>query len=140
VLKGGRTVVAGVSGETWLNLTGNAALARSGAGDVLSGMIGAALAGRLKSQLPIGEAAGTLAGTLEDTEDQQLRGNAERASAFLKDIKVAAAVYLHGLAGDFARDMLHENTILATDVLDMLSEAFRHCDLQMERSLFYLHM
>ena len=132
VLKCGRTVVAGVSGETWLNLTGNLSPAKSGSADVLSGMIGAALARRVKRQLPVGEATGTL------EDDRQLRGNPEQAAAFLKDINVAAAVYLHGLAGDLVRDMLHENTMLATDVLDILTEAFRDCDLQMERSLFYL--
>lgn len=134
VLKGSRTVAAGVSGEMWLNLTGNSGLAKSGSGDVPAGMIGAALARRGSSQPPAGEAAGTL----ESTEDQQLRGSSEQAAAFLRDIKVAAAVYLHGLAGDVARDIFHENTMLATDVLDMLTEAFRDCDLQMERSLFYL--
>jgi NAD(P)H-hydrate epimerase len=127
VLKGSRTVVAGVSGETWLNLTGNSVLAKSGCGDVLSGMIGAALAKHAESQLQI-----------EDADDQQSQGNSNQASSFLKDINVAAAVYLHGLAGDIARDVLHENTALATDVLESLTEAFRDCDLQMERSLFYL--
>ena len=69
---------------------------------------------------------------------QQLQINAARASGFLKDIAVAAAVHLHGLTGDFARNMLHENSVLATDLLDQLAETFRDCELQMERSLFYL--
>lgn len=69
---------------------------------------------------------------------QQLQLNSARASAFLKDISVAAAVHLHGLTGDFARDMLHENTVLATDLLEQLAEAFRDCELQMDRGLFYL--
>ncbi len=114
VLKGQRTVVAGVSGETWLNLTGNSVLAKSGSGNVLSGMIGAALAKHAESQLQI-----------EDADDQHSQGNSNQASVFLKDINVAAAVYLHGLAGDIARDVLHENTALATDVLENLTEAFR---------------
>lgn len=110
VLKGWRSVVAGASGETWLNMTGNPALAKGGTGDVLSGMIGAALA-----------------------------RHADNTSAFLLDARVAAAVYLHGLAGDLARDMLHENTVLATDLLQNLDEAFRDCESQMDRGLFYLH-
>src|SRR5262249_26832885 len=44
VLKGSRTIVAGTSGETWINMSGNPALAKGGTGDTLSGMIGAALA------------------------------------------------------------------------------------------------
>ncbi len=113
VLKGSRTVVAGVSGETWINMTGNAAMAKGGSGDVLSGMVGAALA-RRSSDPPTGK-----------TTDQP-------------DLRVAAAVYLHGLTGDFARDMLHENTVIATDLLESLSEAFRYCRLQVDNSLFYL--
>ncbi|HEY6251205.1 MAG TPA: NAD(P)H-hydrate dehydratase [Candidatus Angelobacter sp.] len=116
VLKGARTVVAGNSGEIWVNMTGNAAMAKGGSGDVLSGIIGAALA----------------------RQAQQLQLNSARASASLKDVSVAAAVHLHGLTGDFARDMLHENTVLATNLLEQLAEAFRDCELQMDRGLFYL--
>jgi hypothetical protein len=69
---------------------------------------------------------------------QQLQLNAALASAFLKDVSVASAVHLHGLAGDFARDMLHENTVLASTLPEHLSEAFRDCEQQIDRGLFYL--
>jgi NAD(P)H-hydrate epimerase len=39
---------------------------------------------------------------------------------------VEAAVYLHGLAGDFAARAQDEHTVLATDTLAHLSEAFRY--------------
>lgn len=120
-LTGPRTVVAGVSGETWVNLTGNPALARGGSGEVLCGMIGAALARRTKAGGPP---------PVDFTDDL--------ISAFRNDLKVAAAVYLHGLAGDLARDMLHENTVMATDQLRTLTDAFRDCELQTDRGLFYL--
>ncbi len=109
VLKGSGTVVAGASGETWINLTGNAAMAKGGSGDVLSGVIGAALARRR-----------------------------EKRSALLDDLHVAAAVYLHGLAGDLARDLLHENSVLATDLIHELDDAFHGCESQAEEELFYL--
>lgn len=109
VLKGSGTVVAGASGETWINMTGNAAMAKGGSGDVLSGVIGAALARRRETQ-----------------------------SAFLDDLHVAAAVYLHGLAGDLARDLLHENSVLATDLIHELDDAFHDCEGQAENALFYL--
>ena len=39
---------------------------------------------------------------------------------------VEAAVYLHGLAADFAAHTMDEKTVLATDVIDHLSDAFRY--------------
>jgi NAD(P)H-hydrate epimerase len=115
VLKGARTVVASRSGETWINMSGNPALAKGGSGDVLSGMIGAALARKIPQPSSIGQ-----------------------TSSFLKDVSVAAAVYLHGLAGDIARDALHENTVLARDVMESLGQAFRKCEAQVDRGIFYL--
>ena len=109
VLKGWRTVVAGLSGETWINMTGNAAMAKGGSGDVLSGIIGPALARQ-----------------------------AANSAAFLKDVSVTAAVHLHGISGDVARDDLHENTVIARDLMENLSEAFHKCELEVERGLFYL--
>lgn len=109
VLKGLRTIVAGRSGGTWISMTGNSALAKNGSDDALCGVIAAALA----------------------------RRSSER-SALLRELDVASAVYLHGLAGDLARDLFHENTLLATDLLETLSDAFRDCELQSDRGLFYL--
>jgi NAD(P)H-hydrate epimerase len=39
---------------------------------------------------------------------------------------VEAAVYLHGLAGDFAAVAMDEHTVLATDTVTHLSDAFRY--------------
>jgi ADP-dependent NAD(P)H-hydrate dehydratase / NAD(P)H-hydrate epimerase len=44
-----------------------------------------------------------------------------------KDAAVLSAVYLHGLAGQYAARELSERCVLATDVLDHLPEAFREC-------------
>ena len=126
VLKGSRTIVAGASGETWINMSGNPALAKGGSGDVLSGMIGAALARRHEP------ASRLSAADVPETQRQQ------QSPAFLKDVSVAAAVHLHGLAGDVARDGLHENTVLATDIIKSLAEAFHQCESQIARGLFYL--
>ena len=114
-LKGWRTVVAGASGETWINMSGNPAMAKGGSGDVLSGIIAAALARRAGGEVTTGKEA-----------------------TFLNDLRVAAAVHLHGMAGDVARDALNENTMLATDVAENLTEAFRECEVQVDRGLFYL--
>ncbi len=45
LLKGAGTVIAEPAGEAWINPTGNDGLASGGSGDVLSGIIGAFLAG-----------------------------------------------------------------------------------------------
>ena len=45
VLKGASTVIATSQGEAWINSTGNAGMASGGVGDVLTGLIGALLAG-----------------------------------------------------------------------------------------------
>ncbi|MDW5264158.1 MULTISPECIES: NAD(P)H-hydrate dehydratase [Acidobacteriaceae] len=39
---------------------------------------------------------------------------------------VEAAVYMHGLAGDFAAHAMDEHTVLATDTVKHLSDAFRY--------------
>jgi hydroxyethylthiazole kinase-like uncharacterized protein yjeF len=48
----------------------------------------------------------------------QFPGDVERA--------VEAAVYLHGLGGDFAAKAMDEHTVLATDTVTNLSDAFRY--------------
>ena len=98
VLKGWRTLVAHPSGEVAVNTTGNPGMAKGGSGDILTGIVAAMLA-----QFP-----------------------ADHAAA------VECAVYLHGLAADVAVHGLSEgagrdeHTLLATDTVSHLSEAFRY--------------
>lgn len=150
VLKGPRTVVAGLSGETWINMSGNPALAKGGSGDVLAGIIAAALARHAainpmqETAPPVSAHTRTAHPELSSSErlrihqQQQLKHGSAQLSAFLADLRVAGAVHLHGLAADVARDHLHENTVLAMDLLEHLSEAFHECELQRDRELFYL--
>lgn len=99
VLKGWRTLIAHPDGRIAVNTSGNPAMAKGGSGDILTGTIAAMLA-----QFP------------EDVA---------RA--------VEAAVTLHGLAADCcvtgnggAARAVDEHTVLATDTLAHLSDAFRY--------------
>jgi hydroxyethylthiazole kinase-like uncharacterized protein yjeF len=97
VLKGWRTLIAHPDGSIAVNTSGNPAMAKGGSGDILTGIVAAMLA----------QYAGS--GAAEDVA---------RA--------VEAAVYLHGLAGDFAAQAMDEHTVLATDTVAHLSDAFRY--------------
>jgi len=95
VLKGWRTIVAHPDGRLVINTTGNPGLAKGGSGDILTGII-AAMLGQYG---------------IHQGDDP---GKA-----------VEAAVYLHGLAADFATAAQDEHTLLATDVIAHLWRAFQ---------------
>jgi hydroxyethylthiazole kinase-like uncharacterized protein yjeF len=97
VLKGWRTLIAHPDGRLAVNTSGNPAMAKGGSGDILTGIVAAMLAQYARS------------GTADDVA---------RA--------VEAAVYLHGLAADFATQDKDEHTVLATDTVLHLSDAFRY--------------
>jgi len=96
VLKGHRTLVVRPDGEAWVNTTGNPGMSTGGTGDILTGMV-AALIGQEK---------------LAQHRDDSL-------------LAVCAAVHLHGLAGDVMRETVGEHSMVATDLLKGLPEAFR---------------
>ncbi|HZD78327.1 MAG TPA: NAD(P)H-hydrate dehydratase, partial [Acidobacteriaceae bacterium] len=95
VLKGWRTLIAHPDGRIAINTTGNPGLAKGGSGDILTGITAAMLA-------------------------QYGGKNGEHAAE-----AVEAAVYLHGLAADFAVAERDEHTLLATEVCGHLDQAFR---------------
>jgi NAD(P)H-hydrate epimerase len=95
VLKGHRTLIAHPDGTVWVNTTGNPGMATGGTGDILTGMAAGFIAQNPKSVFEAVIAA------------------------------VIAAVHLHGLAGDVAREIMGEQSLVATDLLQALPEAFR---------------
>ncbi len=88
VLKGAYTVVAEPEGKTYINMTGNAGMAKGGSGDILAGLI----TGLAASGVP--HAA-------------------------------AAAVFLHGLAGDLAAQTLGERAMRASSLVKFLPKAIK---------------
>jgi NAD(P)H-hydrate epimerase len=96
VLKGWRTLVAHPDGRIAVNTTGNPSMAKGGSGDILTGIVAAMLA-----QYGAEGKGGDVAGAVE------------------------AAVFLHGLAGDFACLAKEEHTVLAMDTVNHLWQAFR---------------
>lgn len=110
VLKGHRTLVALPDGTVCVNTTGNPGMATGGSGDVLTGMVAGMMAQSHK--MP--------------AEDRWARA-------------VMAAVYLHGLAGDIAREKLGEHSLIAGDIIANLPEAFKRARQQMATKGFVFH-
>jgi len=100
VLKGSRPLVASPGGRVFINPTGNAGLGTAGAGDTLTGLISGFLA----------QAYGTLK---------------DRADAITTTV---AALYIGGLAGDFAATKLGMRTMLASDIREHFTDAIRSLD------------
>ncbi len=104
VLKGPATLVAAMEQQTrslFQNTTGNAALAKGGSGDVLSGVIAG-----LWAQL----------------------GSAEGFSVRTALHAAVCGVYLHGLAGDLAARQKGSYSVLARDLIAALPEAFKQVE------------
>lgn len=100
VLKGSRSLIAAPDGRVFINPTGNAGLGTAGSGDTLTGIIAGFIA----------QAVGTLK---------------EKADALSATI---AALYVGGLAGDFAARRLGMRTMVASDIREHISEAIRSLD------------
>ena len=100
LLKGGRSLIAAPDGRVFVNSTGNAGLGTAGSGDTLTGIIAGFLA----------QAVGTL-GTDAKTLDA-----------------VIAALFVGGLAGDFAARELGMRAMTASDIREHLSQVFLSLD------------
>jgi hydroxyethylthiazole kinase-like uncharacterized protein yjeF len=100
LLKGARSLIAAPDGRVFVNSSGNAGLGTAGAGDTLTGIITGFLA--------------------------QVRGTF-RADANALDA-VIAALFVGGMAGDFAARKLGMRAMTASDIREHLSQVFRSLD------------
>lgn len=96
VLKGAETLIAS-AGEIWKNPTANAALAKGGSGDVLTGMI-----------------AGLWAQLAQEKLDEP---SAKKAAV--------CGVYLHGLAGELAAQKYTTYGVLARELIQEIAQALK---------------
>lgn len=69
---------------------------------------------------------------------QQLPKIADQFIALLGSLHVARGVYLHGLAGDLARDLYGEDSMIATDIIQCLGEAFSVCEQESHGKFQYI--
>jgi ADP-dependent NAD(P)H-hydrate dehydratase / NAD(P)H-hydrate epimerase len=133
VLKGHRTLIASQTGEVWVNTSGNPGMAKGGSGDILSGMIAAAAHQMSQGGFSISSQSEEMKELLKRREagDQEAQKILEEhLHAAMHDwaaMIVATAVRLHGLAGDLARDLLGEHSVLASDIAENIGAAISLC-------------
>ncbi len=108
VLKGERTLIGEPSGKVVINPTGNSGLGKAGNGDNLTGIITGFIAQTLANE------------HIKNAIEYETAKTVEKVFE-----TVVAAVYISGLAGDIAEKKFGKRTMLATDVRECLSDAFK---------------
>lgn len=138
VLKGHSTLIVTPEGAVWVNPTGNPGMATGGTGDILTGMVAGMTAQQSSPAAVLGREVRELReaieqGPLEADEEQRkvlkpIMTNMREKEKELESLHpleaLLAAVYLHGLAGDIARERMGEHSLIATDLLAALPQAF----------------
>ena len=120
VMKDSTTVILGIesfdnkcNNRVCVNTTGNAGMATAGSGDVLSGIIGA-----------------VLAGSLDVSRIMKGYGDNDYEKCF---ISAALGVFIHGMAGDVAKEFWGEVSMTSGEMMKNISVALRRCQKDEDR-------
>lgn len=120
VMKDSTTVILGIesfdnkcNNRVCVNTTGNAGMATAGSGDVLSGIIGA-----------------VLAGSLDVSRIMKGYGDNDYEKCF---ISAALGVFIHGMAGDVAKEFWGEVSMTSGEMMKNISVALRKCQKDEDR-------
>ncbi|HEX9254271.1 MAG TPA: NAD(P)H-hydrate dehydratase [Candidatus Angelobacter sp.] len=146
VLKGHRTVTASPSGAAWINMTGNPGMAKGGSGDVLSGIIAAChtqMRGGFGMRTSL-ESRNQMRDLMRRRDEGDVAAGRELEEIGRKNVFdmfsffTATAVCLHGLAGDVARGLFGEASMLATDVIECIGDAISFAHQEKDGKFVYL--
>jgi ADP-dependent NAD(P)H-hydrate dehydratase / NAD(P)H-hydrate epimerase len=75
---------------------------------------------------------------LKKTIEDKIQKKIKQMFVLLGPLNVACAVYLHGLAGDIAASLYGQQSMIATDIINCLGEAFAICEEESHSKFTYL--
>ena len=75
---------------------------------------------------------------LKKTIEGKMQEKIKQMFVLLGHMNVARAVYLHGLAGDIAASLYGQQSMIATDIINCLGEAFAVCEEESHSKFTYL--
>jgi ADP-dependent NAD(P)H-hydrate dehydratase / NAD(P)H-hydrate epimerase len=75
---------------------------------------------------------------LKKTIEGKIQEKIKQMFVLLGPLNVARAVYLHGLAGDIAASLYGQQSMIATDIINCLGEAFAVCEAEALSKFVYL--
>ncbi len=75
---------------------------------------------------------------LKKTVEEKIKEKIKQMFVLLGPLNVARAVYLHGLAGDIAASLYGQQSMIATDIINCLGEAFAVCEEESHSKFAYL--
>jgi hydroxyethylthiazole kinase-like uncharacterized protein yjeF len=75
---------------------------------------------------------------LQSQLNMLMKDKAQQAVRLINSLVVASGVFLHGLAGDIAASLYGQQSMIATDIINCLGEAFAVCEEESHSKFAYL--